>query len=895
MPRKNEYIKRNQPGTIEEFTADQVVQYTKCMDDPIYFIMHHCRLQHPVLGDIPFSMYPYQKRVVTTFSGHRLVIVLAARQTGKEQGHSARIATPVGWTTMGQIKVGDKVCTPDGKIANVVEKYPQGLKDIYRITFDDGSYAECGLDHLWKVYIRNKWEDTTYGGTYKVQEQVLTLREIITHRNQQLQRKSSANYNVRIPLVERVAFEEKSLPLDPYVLGLLLGDGCISVPNQVLFTTSDKILVETLNSGLSSLGVVAEKVNKGNRYDYRIKRIMNTGKNLLNEVLRTLDLRGTKSHTKFIPEQYKCASHEQRLALLQGLMDTDGTVQVRKSGTTCISYTTTSEQLRDDVQELVRSLGGKCSYRLRTPKNEHHKLAYDLFISIQKPKQCFRLERKQERCNETYRNGKETCVRKTIINISLVRQEEASCILIDNPDHLYITDQYTVTHNSWTVGAYMLWYAMFKKDKTCIIASNKEENAMEMIHRIRFMYERIPNWLKAGVTEDGYNKHRFSFDNGSRILAETTSENTGRGKGASLLFLDEFAHVRENIQEEFWVSAAPTFSTGGDCIICSTPNGDTNRFAQLWRAAELFQSEVHHAAGDPKAEDEISASDFVPVEVKWTEPPGRNEKFKESEIRKIGATKWRQEYECQFISSDPVLIDPLVVARLWKQTEKTQPVAVIQDIIFFKHPRPNTVYIVGVDPATGAGNDYTAFSVFEHPSMEQAAEYRSNTTSSVSAYQALKRLLRVYEKAEATVFFSIENNGVGEAMISLYEADETPPETAEFVSETGQHRRGMTTTGKAKIKACLNFKEMLERDTIKIVSPTLVTELKHFIRKGGSYSAKSSATDDLISSSLIVLRILEEISSFDQDAYDKLYNASYYEAELPEGFDEAFEPDPVVI
>jgi len=451
------------------------------------------------------------------------------------------------------------------------------------------------------------------------------------------------------------------------------------------------------------------------------------------------------------------------------------------------------------------------------------------------------------------------------------------------------------TGKSWTVGAYMLWYAMFKKDKTCIIASNKEENAMEMIHRIRFMYERIPNWLKAGVTDDGYNKHRFSFDNGSRILAETTSENTGRGKGASLLFLDEFAHVRENIQEEFWTSTAPTFSTGGDCIICSTPNGDTNRFAQLWRAAELYQSEIVHVQDEPKAENDISGADFIPIEVKWNEAPGRDERFKQSEIRKIGEVKWRQEYECQFLSSDPVLIDPVVVARLWKETEKTKPVAVIQDIVFFELPKPNAVYLVGVDPATGSGRDYTAFNVFSHPSMVQVAEYRSNTMSSVTAYQSLKQLLRVYEKAQSTVFFSIENNGVGEAMISLYEADEAPPDTAEFISETGQKRRGMTTTGKAKIKACLALKEMVERNTIKLHSPTLIAEMKNFVRKAGSYSAKSSSTDDLISGCLIALRVLQEISSFDQDAYEKLYNPAYYEIGPAEEYDESYEPDPVVI
>ena len=202
----------------------------------------------------------------------------------------------------------------------------------------------------------------------------------------------------------------------------------------------------------------------------------------------------------------------------------------------------------------------------------------------------------------------------------------------------------------------------------------------------------------------------------------------------------------------------------------------------------------------------------------------------------------------------------------------------LSEVTFYKHPMRGMTYLVGVDPATGSGEDYTTFVVLEFPSMDQVAEWRSNTTSSVVAYQMLKRLLRVYEKAGTTVYFTIENNGVGEGMISLFEADEMQPIQAEFVSETGQNRRGMTTTAKSKMKACLTLKEMVERDTVHIKSGMIVTEMKHFIRKGGTYTAKRGATDDLISGTLLALRILEEISSFDQDAYDKLYSKSYFTA-----------------
>lgn len=181
---------------------------------------------------------------------------------------------------------------------------------------------------------------------------------------------------------------------------------------------------------------------------------------------------------------------------------------------------------------------------------------------------------------------------------------------------------------SITSASYLLWYAMFNFDKTILIASNKNAGAMEMIYRIRFAYENLPFWIKPGVADDGYNKHAIGFDNGSRIISAATSEDTGRGMSISLLFLDEFAFVAPGIQDEFWTAIKPTLSTGGSCIIASTPNGDMNIFAQIWRAAA------------------VKANSFVATWIKWDEPPGRDAAFREKEIADIGERKFLQEYEC---------------------------------------------------------------------------------------------------------------------------------------------------------------------------------------------------------------------------------------------------------
>ena len=435
---------------------------------------------------------------------------------------------------------------------------------------------------------------------------------------------------------------------------------------------------------------------------------------------------------------------------------------------------------------------------------------------------------------------------------------------LNDNKHVYYSNG-IVSHNSQVSAAYLLWFAMFNFEKTTLIASNKNENAMEMIYRIKFMYERVPHWLKPGLTDDGWNKHNIGFDNGSRIISTATSENSGRGLAISLLFLDEFAFVRDTVQSEFWTSMAPTLATGGSCIITSTPNGDSNLFAQLWRGSNIPLN----------AESVVGSNGFVPIHVHWDEPPGRDEKFKELEKAKIGEIKWLQEYETKFISNDPMLFDTVVMSNYTEQVRQTRPFGTIDDIIFFKQPMQNGIYIAGVDPATGTNEDYTTIVVFNFPNMEQVAEWRSNTMSSVQAYHTLKKLLTIFEKAMATVYFSVENNGVGEGIISLFEADEYIPTSAEFISEAGAKRKGMTTTGKSKMKACITFKEMVERHGMKINSRVLVEEMKQYVRKGGSYAAKPGGTDDLISSCLIALRILEEVSSFDQQAYDKLYAHAY--------------------
>jgi hypothetical protein len=229
------------------------------------------------------------------------------------------------------------------------------------------------------------------------------------------------------------------------------------------------------------------------------------------------------------------------------------------------------------------------------------------------------------------------------------------------------------TGKTETTAAFILWYCIFQKSKNVLIASNKSANAKEIIAKIQNAYEELPNWLKPGIDDKNWNKHTCAFENKSIIMAETTSESSGRGKSISLLYCDEFAFVPNHVEEEFWSAILPTLSTGGACIISSTPNGDSDKFAELWRVAQL---------GDATAGLDNTSIRFVPKWIRWDMPPDRDEAFKIGQINMLGERKWLQEYEC--VRSDtPILVRDkftkeemyITIGELYNMMNESQKIA----------------------------------------------------------------------------------------------------------------------------------------------------------------------------------------------------------------------------
>jgi hypothetical protein len=363
--------------------------------------------------------------------------------TGKAQPLDSKILTPNGWVRMGDIKTGTEVITPNGKISKVIGVYPQGEKDIYEIETKDGKKAEACGEHLWKVY------GLPNGKERKKSWSIINTLEI---KN----KLENTKYKLKLPLVSSELFNqvelESELIIPPYLMGILLGDGSFN-ENSLKLTTSDEFIIDKVKAILPlELNLIHD-----NNFDYLITRKEGKGykggdfANVFVKEIRNLNLSNKKSIDKFIPTIYKTGSLKQKLELLQGLMDSDGTVDKSSH----LSYSTISNELAKDVQEIIWSIGGICNITPKqtyyTYKGEKKKgaLSYNLSIRIRNPKTIVSLPRKLELISDSYQYN--DTLKNNIVSINYVGKKEAQCIMIDDENHLYITNNYVVTHNTESI------------------------------------------------------------------------------------------------------------------------------------------------------------------------------------------------------------------------------------------------------------------------------------------------------------------------------------------------------------------------------------------------------------------------------------------------------------
>jgi Terminase large subunit, T4likevirus-type, N-terminal/Terminase RNaseH-like domain len=422
------------------------------------------------------------------------------------------------------------------------------------------------------------------------------------------------------------------------------------------------------------------------------------------------------------------------------------------------------------------------------------------------------------------------------------------------------------TGKSTTAAGYLLWYAMFVPDSTILVAAHKYSGSQEIMQRIRYAYESVPDYIRAGVTS--YNKGSIDFDNGSRIVSATTTENTGRGMSISLLYCDEFAFVRPTIASEFWTSISPTLATGGKCIITSTPNSDEDQFAQIWRLANKTLDEYGN-------ETELGQNGFKAFRSYWKEHPDRDDKWAEGMRAQLGEDRFRREMDCEFIIYDETLINPLMLVEM----AGIDPILKQGQVRWYAKPKKGNVYIVALDPSIGTGGDPAAIQVLELPDLKQIGEWQHNKTpvqQQVKILAEITKFLAETTETDNDIYWSVENNTIGEAtLVAISEYGEENIRGS-FLSEpkrpgaTRIYRKGFNTSNKSKLAACAKMKQLIESRKLHIASKGLISELKTFVAMGSGYEAKVGEHDDLVMSMLLAVRIAVFLREYDPNLDEKL-------------------------
>lgn len=489
----------------------------------------------------------FQERVLTQSAD--IQIIGGERGGGKCQPVDSKVLTPLGFRLMGDLKVGDRISDTNGQSQEVIQVHEKGIMPVYKLKFIDGAECECTLDHLWNVRTsckKSKIKNDSLSSTECFNGKVMTTKSIIDFLDEKEQATTPKikEQNLIIPLSEPVQFTRayncNARPIDPYMLGLLLGDGCITgTIKKVSFCTIDNELI----SKIKELGYKISRV-QGSSKDYLID-----SPDLVND-LKSLNLLGTYSHTKFIPEAYKLNSIENRIKLIQGLLDTDGTVDSRGH----ISYCTTSEQLANDIQWVIRSLGGKATvakgisgYKNGDDGFIQCKDSYDIYINTSINKRLFSLKRKVDRCRDEFNGGVSELGRR-IVGYEYIGEKECRCISVSNVNSLYITNDFIVTHNTYVLLLGALQNANHPYFESVIIRREKDD-----FKRGGGLWDTSVK-IYTPLGEPTESSFLWKFNSGAKLkfehmANEDKADQRFRGQQIPYIGIDEIDQIKE---ETFW-------------------------------------------------------------------------------------------------------------------------------------------------------------------------------------------------------------------------------------------------------------------------------------------------------------------------------------------------------
>jgi hypothetical protein len=312
-------------------------------------------------------------------------------------------------------------------------------------------------------------------------------------------------------------------------------------------------------------------------------------------------------------------------------------------------------------------------------------------------------------------------------------------------------------------------------------------------------------------------------------------------------------------------------STGGRAIITSTPNSDEDQFAMIW-------TEANNKFDEYGNETKLGVNGFFPYFAHWAEHPDRDEKWAQTERAKIGEERFRREFDCEFLIFDETLINAVKLAEM----QGIDPVMTMGQTRWYKDIDPKATYLIALDPSLGTGGDYGAIQVYEMPSMIQVAEWRHNLTPIQAQVKHMREILKyindrgVEKGGTPQLYYTVENNTLGEAALIVISDLGEENFHGLFLSEPirrghmRKFRKGFNTTHRTKIATCSQLKNMIETKKMKINSKALISELKTFVAHGVGFGAKTGEHDDLVSSTLLVVRMAGVLADWDPRIYDKM-------------------------
>ena len=417
------------------------------------------------------------------------------------------------------------------------------------------------------------------------------------------------------------------------------------------------------------------------------------------------------------------------------------------------------------------------------------------------------------------------------------------------------------TGKSTTVISYLLHYLIFNDSVNIGILANKAATARELLARLATAYENLPKWMQQGVLV--WNKGNIELENGSKILAASTSASAVRGMSFNILFLDEFAFVPNHVADSFFASVYPTITSGKNTkvIIVSTPHG-MNHFYRMWHDAERGKNE------------------YIPTDVHWSEVPGRDAQWKDTTIANTSEQQFKVEFECEFLGSVNTLINPSKLRNLVYE----DPIKRNAGLDIYENPIKEHNYIMTVDVARGLGNDYSAFIVFDTTEFpyKAIAKYRNNEIKPMLFPNIILDVAKAYNQA----YLMIEVNDIGDQVASIlqYDLEYQNILMASMRGRNGQivgqgfsgkkTQLGVRMTAAVKKLGCSNLKTLLEDDKLLTVDYDIISELTTFSQKHNSFEAEEGCNDDL-AMCLVIFAWLVQQEYFkemtDQDVRKRLY------------------------